>query len=63
MRYFNYNLCLMMMITLYDNWIMRMKQINTDFHKWISLISMSRMVEPYLKAYWISAKSPISTHQ
>lgn len=53
----------MMMITLYDNWIMRMKQINTDFHKWISLISMSRMVEPYLKAYWISAKSPISTHQ
>lgn len=53
----------MIMIALYDNLIMRMKQINTDFHKWINLISMSRMEEAYLRAYWISAKSPISTHQ
>lgn len=52
----------MIMIALYDNLIMRMKQINTDFHKWINLISMSRMEEAYLRAYWISATSPISTH-
>ena len=39
-----------------DNFYMEMEQINTDIKKWINLISMSRMVEPYLKRYWISAR-------